>query len=419
MSTNSFYNVREALSHRVDRILVSIFTLVFVGLVFAFNFSLSHHEHFAYLSQSFLRGQLSFTTPINWLDTSTVNGQHYWALGPFPAILLLPLSAAGNAVGIFFTQGYLQFFLVLSVFAVAYKLARVFDYSQTAALYLAFAFTACSVFLDIALIPASWYFAQVVTVLLLFLALYEYFATQRWWLIGLYLAAVFMTRLTAAVGVIFFMLMIIGADNPRQLKLRSLLQLLLPFVPALALLLTYNELRFGHPFETGYTMQQLVAPLARARAYGMFSLRHIPGNLYYLLLSHPLPVFRDSVSHVLRQPYIVVDPWGTSLFITSPYYLYLFGGRYRTWLAKSLWVTVVSVALPILMYYGIGYIQVGYRYALDFLPFLFILLLLVLQSKDGKLPVRFKILVVTGFLFNLYLILTLRLAGFIALQHRL
>ena len=62
----------------------------------------------------------------------------------------------------------------------------------------------------------------------------------------------------------------------------------------------------------------------KAREYGLFNLKHIPGNLYHFFLATPLPVFADSLSHVLKFPYLKADPWGMGIFITSPIFIYLF-----------------------------------------------------------------------------------------------
>ena len=42
----------------------------------------------------------------------------------------------------------------------------------------------------------------------------------------------------------------------------------------------------------------------------------------------------------------------------------------RTWdrFTKLLLIGILAVALPVFLYYGIGWRQLGYRYSLDFLP---------------------------------------------------
>src|SRR3989304_853027 len=65
-----------------------------------------------------------------------------------------------------------------------------------------------------------------------------------------------------------------------------------PFI-ALVLLFIYNYTRFGNIFEQGYSYQILRGGVLKAREYGLFSLIHVPGNLYYFLLATPAPVLLD------------------------------------------------------------------------------------------------------------------------------
>ena len=174
------------------------------------------------------------------------------------------------------------------------------------------------------------------------------------------------------------------------------------------LLAGYNYQRFGNIFEQGYNYQILLTEsLSKAREYGIFSLAHLPTNLYYFLLSVPLPIFRDGVSHVLKFPFVMADPWGMSIFITSPYFIYLFFLKYKDKISKLFLVSIFLTALPILLYYGVGFRQFGYRYSLDFLPFLFWLKIRNYNSKYKKLSNKFKILVLISAFTNLYLFRTL------------
>ena len=394
----------------VDLVVILIAMMVFAMLLVSFNFGEVSDQQFTYLARSFIHGKLYFTELPNLHDVAPFNGKYYWPSGPLPAILLIPLVKLFDIFDLFFYQGYLEFFITLSIFYLLFRIAQILGYRSTDSLYLAFAFSAGSVYLYIALLTNSYFYAQALTVLLLLLAIYESLTKNRHWLIGLCLGAVLMTRVTAAVAVIFFILVTLVSDKKVN-KIIKLTQLLSPMLIAFFLLLLYNYFRFQNIWESGYNLHLATNFFERSRSYGLFSLVHLPGNLYYFLLGHPLPVFRDGVSHVLKPPYITADPWGMSILITSPYYIYLFFGSYHSRLMKILWITVVAIAIPIFLYHGIGYIQFGYRYALDFLPFLFLLFLLTLYQKSPTLSLPFKILFITNSLTNFYLIVTLLFAG--------
>jgi hypothetical protein len=167
--------------------------------------------------------------------------------------------------------------------------------------------------------------------------------------------------------------------------------------------MAYNQARFHNAFDQGYAEQIIPAHADAARALGIMSAQHLPGNLYTLLLAAPNPVRRDNESIVLAFPYVVANPWGMSLWVTSPLFLYLLGLRHRDDTSLLLLLTILLIALPILFYYGIGYRQFGYRYSLDFLPFLYYLLLRNYRKQRGDLTAGFKAVIILSAMSNLYL----------------
>lgn len=371
------------------------------------NFSEVGAQQFSYLASSFLQGKTYFLqNPGSWEDAVFFNSRNYWPLGPFPAVLLMPFVYVFSLLNKFFHQGYLHFFIVLGVFYLVYKIARKVKYAISDSLYLAFAFCFASVFLGVAIWAWSWHFSHVITVFLLFLAIYEYLGKRRYWLIGLILGLIMTTRVTASLFFVFFVLEIILISKARFFnKANNLFKLLIPYLVSFLLLTNYNFIRFGNFVEQGYGLANLLPPLAKARDYGLFSLIHLPGNLYYFLLSFPLPVFRDNLSHVLKFPYFKANSWGMSIFITSPYYIYLLFLRHKDVLSKTLLLTVFLISLPIFLYFSIGARQFGYRYSLDFLPLLFFLFIRSYRKQYKVLTYRFKILVLITAFTNLYLFL--------------
>jgi hypothetical protein len=216
------------------------------------------------------------------------------------------------------------------------------------------------------------------------------------------------TRLTAGLSALFYIIVLwFGPGLGFRQRITGLIQLLAPILVVALGLALYNYARFGNVLEQGYALQLVpLGALAQARSYGLLSWIHIPGNLYYLLLSVPQPVFLDSLTHILRYPFIKLNPWGMSIFVTSPYLLYLFGLRYRDFVSRALLVAVVVILLPLLLYYGIGYWQFGYRYALDFFPLLFWLLLREYRTAHGELTPTFRWVILGSALVNIYLITT-------------
>lgn len=388
--------------------IITISTILFFTFIMGFNSYINSEQQFAYLANSFVQGKTYFLEkPFYWSDASFFNERYYWPLGPFPAITLAPFVYIFNLLNLPFDQRPLNIALSLGVFYLVYKIVHKNKYSLEDSKFLAFAFCFSSVFLGVTMIPWSWYFAQVVCTFLIFLAFWEYLNKKRFSLIGVILGAVLLTRVTASLTIIFFVLSVVltsKKSNPR--KLSNLFKLLLPFGIAVLLLGFYNLLRFGNIFEQGYSYQILSGHAKKALGYGMFNLLHVPGNLYALILSPPLLVFKDNLSHVLKFPFIKGNPWGMSIFITSPYFFYLFFLKYKDPLSKIFIFTSIIILIPILFYYGVGFRQYGFRYSLDFLPLLFLLFIRNLHIKYIKLSLKFKLLILITSVTNLYLLIT-------------
>ncbi len=389
-----------------------------VAVALIFDHSPIERQQFTYLASSFLHGQLSFEiVPRTMNNIVQYQGKLYWALGPFPAILLMPFVAVAQRLGFFFFQEYLNTALLLGILTTWYFIAKKRLFSTLDAGFLSFAFVGASTVLCVVWIATSWYFSQTVVVFLLSLALLDYVYGPRWGRIGLWMALATATRVTVAPGLLFFVFMAWLSTNRSFERAQKLFSLFLPLFATAILLALYNVARFHSLSETGYDLQDLGPGLLMARSYGLFSLVHLPGNLYYFLLAVPWPAFRDHVSHVLAFPFLIPDPWGMSIFITSPYLLLLFFGSSRTNEQRGLWVAIIITAIPILLYYGIGFTQFGYRYALDFFPFLFFLFLIHLEQAGRVVSTKLKTLFVLSYLFNAVMVIELRIASVWIINH--
>jgi len=377
----------------------------FLGVTVYLNLRVRAEQQFAFLARSFLHGDLAFQEMPgdSWADTSPYGSRYYWPLGPFPAVVLMPFEFLGSAFGIFFYQGYLQPLFDLAVLAIVFRIARVTGYGNKDSLCLAFGFAFATAFLGLAIWPWSWYFSQVITCMLVFATIAETIGKRRPWILGTLFALVLATRVTAALGALWCVGEILRADSPRRKKLGSLFAIAVPLVVVGVLLLAYNHARFDNAFDQGYAEQIIPSHAEAGRALSIVNLHHLAANLYTLMLGTPIPVRRDDVSTVLAFPYVVANPWGMSLWVTSPLFLYLFGLRHRDDTSLLLLLTSFVIAVPILLYYGIGYRQFGYRYSLDFLPFLYYLLLRNYRQQRGDLTVGFKAVLVLSAVWNLYL----------------
>jgi hypothetical protein len=88
-----------------------------------------------------------------------------------------------------------------------------------------------------------------------------------------------------------------------------------------------------------------------------------------------LPTFRATF------PSVTPEMSGVALTWTSPALVLAFFARRPRALVVTSWVAILLVAVPSLLYYVNGYAQFGMRHALDFEPFVFVLM--ALAARDG------------------------------------
>lgn len=390
---------------------IATLTLIFIFSVVTFTFDLgiAGTPQWMMLARSFLAGKTFFLTKLPFLtDSVFLNGHYYWPFPPFPAILFMPIVAVFDFLKIPLYQGYVQLPIVIGVFFLVYRLAKKYVSADDAA-WFAIAFTFASAFLWVGAAPTYSHLPYVVAVAALFGALLEYTGKKRWWLIGLLMAIALTARTAAGLGILFFLGDIfVVSKNAWRAKIKSAAILLAPFVATGILLALYNYVRFGSALESGYGIQILsIAAYAKARAYGVFSLTHIPGNLYYFLLAGPAPIFKDSISHVLTFPYLKADPWGMGLIFVSPYLAYLFFLDYKDKISWLLIAASIIIAIPIFTFWGVGFTQLGYRHALDFMPFVYFLFIRNYAAQYGALSTRLKWLIALSAILDLYFFFTL------------
>ncbi|HUC98740.1 MAG TPA: hypothetical protein VMR88_09670 [Candidatus Polarisedimenticolaceae bacterium] len=346
---------------KITRVLPFVCAVHLFGVLAWLNLNTSDDQHTSRLAESFLQWKLVLlpSVPMSWGDTALFQGHHYSPFGPFPAILSMPLVWAG-----YFHQGALSFVASLAVFYLCFRLAENFNYSRNEAGWFALAFCFATSFIGVAALACSAFFAHVIAVMLLFLAINEYEGRKRLWLIGGFIGLATATRLPNGLNILFFMLAVSLGAGTIQERAAELLKLLLPFAVFVGLLALYNFARFGTPLESGYTYQLngFGMPYASWNVPGntagsALSFSYIPEHLWIFLFGPP------SISAV-----------GTSVLLVSPFLFYLISVRWDL-INKLIALNSALVLLTVLAFRSTGFEQVGYRFSLDFLPFVFWLLM--------------------------------------------
>lgn len=355
-------------------------------------------QQFVYLAQSFLHGHLYFLEePGSMGDVVMHNGKMFWALGPFPAILMIPFIYVASLFGIYFYQGLVNFGLILAVMWMIGRLCNKIGYSDMDALYLLTAYIFASPQIITLIDTQSWFFANTIVVFFTFLAYYG-FVVKQWrpLLIGIIYGCIFLTRSSAGLGIMYYVLMYIN-NRHKTSMFKNILHLLIPVAIAAILLGSYNYARFGSFTEQGYSGQITGWSDETNRAIGVLSIRHIPEHLYSTFLKAPFPLYRNGIPPVLKPPFISSDYRGMGLFYYAPYLLSLF--TFWPLLPSSVFMLVASgfILLPLMMFFGNGA-----RYYLDFFPFLFLIFITEYYRKHGHLSAGMKILIILSTVFTLY-----------------
>lgn len=290
---------------------------------------------------------------------------------PTPAVVLAPIikifpNATQQEVAIILGAiGVGLTFLLLSRFT---KLKS----AVLLSIFLAFG----TVYFWAAVVGTTWYFAHVVAFMFLTLSLIFFFAKKEI-LAGIFFTLAVTSRLPVFAGIVFFIFELFN-DKKRLIKFLSTALLSIP------ILLAYNFVRFGNFLETGYvevyknyvassypfTIMQLIKP--GFPYFGYLDPRNIPLHIF-TFLGFP-PIISKSLA-------VSPSPYGMGILFTSPLLFLAFKINLKEKLERNLLLGATGIALIDFLHYMQGWVQFGYRFALDFLPFLLILLALKFKIR--------------------------------------
>jgi hypothetical protein len=355
--------------------------------------------HFVYQAKAFLDGRLD-------LDPQTLPNLEDWACvrqmgaaktrcaGPprpgdkwyvsfpaFPAVLMLPFVALHG-----WQFNDTSFGVLLGALAIAlfYSLARALEArgemarTRDEALFLAMVLGFGTLFFSCAIRGEVWFLAEVLGVLLTCLYLRAAVGGSHPILAGALWSMATLTRTPLVFTALFFLLEVV-APGPtgrwQQLqealrRPRSVLRPLLLFAagaaPLALLAALFNWARFGSLGEFGHSFLYDNRVNADIDAHGLFSPVYLARNIQAALLMLP---------RVQWNPFrLDYDPRGLSLLVTMPWLVLLAFPKARPRLHWPLWLTVAVCALPGLFYQNTGYMQFGFRFSLDYTPYLVLLL---------------------------------------------
>ena len=380
--------------------------------------------NFFYLASSFAQGKLYIGTassPDDYRSNSSApgdqlhndlayyHGKLYVALGPLPALLYLPFMPIIQTFNWWILHAWSLLLFNLINLALLLRLGRLLKLNFNQQLWIAFAFMVGSSYIGVGLFSHPSALGHVIATMWVLAALTEYFDRRRYWFIGILMGLGMATRLSVGIGVLFFIFSALGDPLFHAIKVTStkyhpvwnVIQLVIPFGVMFVLIGMYNYARFDNFFESGYSYQLIQGSMKEARDYALLSLQHVPHNLYYFFFGLP-HLLRDETG-VSRFPYFYFDGLGLSILFTSGYLLVLATMRRIDWLTIKVSVTSLAVFSFLMMLFSSGQFQYGYRFFLDFAPFIYCLLMAKIGSGEITLSRSLKSAILVWACVNYYL----------------
>lgn len=180
-----------------------------------------------------------------------------------------------------------------------------------------------------------------------------------------------------------------GKAAVRKALMKPLIRFAIPVVGFAIVGMIYNYVRFKSLTEFGHNFLD-VRQQIQIEQYGLASYHYLGRNLAvaFTLLPDILPA----------APYVQISGHGLAIWVTTPVLLFLLWPREKPPIHRALWLTVAAVAVPSLLYQNSGWFTFGYRFSLDYMVFLVMLLAI------GGRPLRnlAKTLMVIGIVVNLF-----------------
>jgi hypothetical protein len=249
-----------------------------------------------------------------------------------------------------------------------------------------------------------------------------------------------------------------GGPLRRRIRLAPLIKLAVGVAPFVLLTGLLNQLRFNSPFESGYTYSEQFHQLSLLAQwpYGIADVRYMP--------LHVKAVFEQMPNIGPNPPFIWPSWWGMAMWATTPPILYayfvhlqrfrvvaiagaaalatacgfmllraaeqglghpgwgddisstgiqlwpfwlLLGGALvaavvaRDRLVIAAWAAILAIGFLDWTFAATGWAQFGYRYGLDFMPFLFLLIVLAV-TRQGQVRWHHALLIGLAVLVNLW-----------------
>ena len=378
-----------------------IFMFILALVVFYFTSAgKTPYNYFTRLADSFLQGKIYLSQNPPWLNELIPVGPNkfYVVYPPMPAILSMPFRLIFKEN---FQQQYLAHLLGAGIVVLTMLSAWAMKRDKKLLVWTGILAAFGNIIWFLSSVGSSWYLGQVSAAFFLSFALYESLTKKRPLIVGILLGATFLSRIHTIISFPVFLFLL---KDKKWFK--NYLLFGLGTLPFILFDFVYNYLRFGVIWDKAYfilpkVLNELDKPWF---IKGVTNLVYLPNNLIVAFWTFP------KILHVF--PYIEPSWHSLAIWITTPVFIFAVFAPFKEKLVKFLWLAVASIFLIVASHGGTGSVQFGYRFAVDFYPFLF---LLVIKSvvKTGLKPIHW-ILLFLSVLVNIWGVVWINKFGWVS-----
>lgn len=361
--------------------------LLIVAMVFGVYFwsgrgVQTRYDFFVPLAESFLQGKIyvenmryelhemvsktEIETGIYQEPVDGVRDKYYVIFPPLPAVILMPFVAIWGEE----TNQSLVSILIAAIGM--YLACRVFlamKLKRNTVRWLTVLYGFGSSLWYHAVVGSAWYFASVCALIFLWLAVLWTLEKKGLWLVGAVVGLAYLCRYNLILTTPFFLYMTRErwSGKRKEIVWKEGGKLLVGIGLALLISFGYNFVRYGRIDHFGYKiLESRSYNLKNEYSQGSYSLSYVGRHLRAAGWS--FPQMREDF------PYFVPNMKSMALWIVFPAILLVLGASRKSRLVQGCTFGIILLLPSTILHGGVGASQFGYRYILDYLPFIFLLI---------------------------------------------
>src|SRR3989339_455132 len=375
-----FKNIFHSFFSKNNFILIPL--LIFFGILLIYKNIYPNprnwYDHYLYLSKSLIHGCVDIPDlPVFYHDKLEFNGKTYIPFPPGASLVLIPFILLKESI----TQQQVSILIGSLDILLIYLLLLNFTNKKNAIILSIFLGLGTSFFWS-AVVGTTWFFAHVVSIFFITISLILHF-NKKHFLSGIFFALAALTRIPMVLAGIFYLLQLLK-------RKKDFIYFLIGAFIFIPILFFYNWARFGNFLKTGYnevylqyansnypyTIRQIINP--KSTLYGYFDIKNIPMHLYTFFI---MPPDINISGRIVKE--IKPSPFGMGILFTSPLLFIALKPKFKKGLELNSIITALIVAVPSFLHIMQGWVQFGYRFVLDYVVLLMIIL--ALRFKPTKL----------------------------------